>query len=395
MMYDFLRNKKLLIGTAFLILVGTVLYFIPKSIDFRLNQLRINVDNDSYTKLSSQSNQAHEVGYLIREKAEYVQGRISYNSELTNVKLRLKGDWLDHLQPNKWSFRIKLEEPLKDSLKVFSVQNPACRSYLNGYVFHQLLKQEGILSNEFRFVHLYLNDDSWGIYCLEEHLTSRMIANQNKEEGVILKFDDDDGFMKAHKDVETTTDGLIKKATIKVYGDAKKNANFKTEIDRAKKIMHDYQFQVDSVYDLFDAEAMGKYYALCDLTMGYHSMGWLNIRFYYNFNTGKMEPVGYDPYPILNSYKPYLGASVKTLDNNPFETSMIACSPLKNKGIEKAYYEALRKYSSKEFVQEFLKKNQVKLKYFEEEIQKEFPEYAYDYNFLLDRSKEIRSYLNR
>ena len=101
-------------------------------------------------------------------------------------KFRLKGDWLDHVRNNKWSFRIKLKEEMKDELKVFSVQNPKTRGFLNGYVYYQMLKEERVLTNEFRYVHLYVNDRSWGVYCLEEHLSSRMMSNQNKPIGVIL-----------------------------------------------------------------------------------------------------------------------------------------------------------------------------------------------------------------
>ena len=390
----FYINKRLLKWTgAVLLMLGlTTWYFFVRTPDYHLNQLKVYIENDAYLKLSAQQAHAHEVGHLVRTENDFVPGNVNYKNELISGKLRLKGDWLDHLQDNKWSFRIKLEDPLKDGLKVFSVQDPITRGYLNGYVFHELLKQEGILSNELRFTHLYVNDESWGMYCLEEHLSSRMIASQNKHDGLILKFDDKE-FFKVAIDSEASTDGLIKKAEIKVYGDAKKKKEFKDEVNRAKRIMHDYQYQVDSVYKYFDAEAMGKYYALCDLTLGYHAMGWVNIRFYYNFKSRKMEPVGYDPCPIVDVFKPYLGHQARNIHKDPFETTMIICSPLKDKNIEKAYIMALQRYSNEKFVRKFLERQKDKMEYLEGEIQKGSYNYEYDNNFLLDRAKELRGYL--
>ena len=67
--------------------------------------------------------------------------------------------------------------------------------------------------------------------------------------------------------------------------------------------------------------------------------------------------------------------------------------PLKNKDIESEYNKALHRVSGPEFVQRFMEKHKEYIAFLEKEIQKEYYMYEYDYNFLLDRAKEIREYL--
>jgi hypothetical protein len=216
-----------------------------------------------------------------------------------------------------------------------------------------------------------------------------MIANQNKPNGVLLKFSDNSFFAAGEG---TNTDGLIKEANIKVYGDAKKEKMHKAEVNFAKRIISDYQLRIDSTYNVFDANQTGLYYALCDLTSAYHAMGWINIRFYFNFETQKMSPVGYDAYPKMDWGKPYLGKHVYTTELDSFETKMIIYSALKNEVISEAYYQALNRVTQANYIQKFMNKHHAQLIFLEAEIQKEYA-YEYDYNFLLENGKEIQKTL--
>ncbi len=386
-----MTKKGKVIGISIAVLLGLLIaaYFFTRSPEFDLDKLQINIAENEYAFLEEFREKAFEIGRLERSPDDFVPADFNYNGDSFNGKLRLKGDFLDHLKEDKWSFRIKLDNPLQDGLQVFSVQNPESRGFLNSYVYHQILKEEGVLSNEFRFIEVFVNGDSWGIYCLEEHLTTRMITNQNKPNGVLLKFSDDSFFSAGEG---TNTDGLIKEAKIKVYGDAKKDKSYKKEVKKAEQIIKDYQYRIDSVYNDFDAGQTGLYYALCDLTTAYHAMGWINIRFYYNFETRKMEPVGYDAYPTLEWGKPYLGKKVYTTQLDPFETKMIIYSALKNEAISEAYYKALNRITDENYIKSFMERHRSQLQLLEVEIQKEY-DYQYDYDFLIARGAEIQEAL--
>ena len=386
----FLSNRIFQLTILLSIIVGgyfiwKLTFYVP---DYKLETLSLTLPDESYEKLSQLKDEARENGFLDRSEDDFVAASVDYKSQFSNAKVRLKGDWIDHLGHNKWSFRIKLENAMEDGLKVFSVQNPKSREFLNGYVFHKLLKQEGVLSNEFRFIHLKVNEESWGVYCLEEHLTNRLISSQKKPPGVIFKFSDNGYFQVAH-DESANTDGLIKSAKIKSYGGLNDGSDQFDLID-AQAIMLNYQLQSDNTFDQFDSIITGRYYALCDLTTAYHAMGWINVRFYYNYTTKKMEPIGYDPYPTLEWGLPYLGHHVETTNNDPFETSMIIYKGLKNESIKKAYEIELLRITEPSFVQNFIDKNRSDLEFLEGEIQKEYTDYKYDYDQLINRAAEIR-----
>jgi len=364
-------------------------FFVFRVPNFELETLSLNISSSDFDKLSELRDVALENDVLERSEDDFVPAIIHYRSQEKSGKVRLKGDWTDHLGYNKWSFRIKLKDEMDDGLKVFSIQNPRSREYLSGYVFHKLLEQEGILSNEMRFVHLKVNGNSWGAYCLEEHLSNRMLTNQNKSAGMILKFSDA-GFFQAEKSGESTND-LIQKAEINTYGGIDNH-----ELNsKAKAIISNYQLQKGGTYKDFDQTAMAKYYAVCDLATAYHAMGWINVRFYFNYETKKMEPVGYDPYPKLEWGKPYLGNNVESTNNNPFETTMIIYSALKDSAINAAYYSELERITHPNYVQKFMDENRAQLKFLESEIQREYWTYEYDYTELEQRAREIREALKK
>lgn len=358
-----------------------------------LETVSIDLSPADFDHLNQKVEDAHELGYYKKGDDEYVPAQITYRSHFSDGKVRLKGDWLDHFSANKWSFRIKQSKALASGIKSYSIQNPKARGFIDGWVFQQLMRQEGVMANEFRFVQLKLNQQNWGIYSFEEHLSQRMIDEQAGANGIILKFKDD-GFFKA--DIEKQpTDGLIKEAEIKVYGKLKDDPDFQDDIRFAKKLMRAYQLQVDSVYDYFNAEKMGAYYALCDLNSAYHAMGWINIRFFYNFETKLLEPIAYDPYPLLEWGKPYLGANVDKVNNDPFETTMIVYNALKYPKIRAAYDRKIKVYSDQQFVSNFLNSHQEQIQFYETELKKEYPDYQYDYSFLKENAKNIKTALEK
>lgn len=388
-----LKNKTFLFSLTFIGLVSVGIFWYLKRVpEFNLESLRIELDDAAYDKLSKFREVALEKGHLERSDDDFVPTSITYRSQLIDGKLRLKGDWLDHLATNKWSFRIKLDLPMNDGLKEFSVQNPACRDYVNGYLFYDLMKEEGIMTNEFRFIQVYVNSARWGVYALEEHLTTRMIRHKNRPNGVLIKFSDQNFFTTELKGESTI--GLIKEADFKVYGDAKKDEQFNDQIYRAKEIAQNYKDQTDSLYNDFDPKKMGKYYAICDLTAAYHAMGWINMRFYYNFETRLMEPVAYDPYPLFDWGKPYLGNNVdSSRAKDKFDPIRMVYKALENEEIHAEYMKALRRITAPEYIQKFMSKRSELINFYESEIQKEYKSYEFDNNFFRTNAKDIRNAL--
>ena len=380
--------KKLILTVLLLTILSFILWhFTYRSYDRNLDRVYLTIDSKSLKKLNKFRDIATEKGVLQRSKNDFVNVNVQYLDDSCSGKIRLKGDWVDHLKDNKWSFRVKLNTKLSDGLSTFSLQNPSTRGYLEGYVYQKLLQKNGILSNEIRFVEVFLNKKSWGVYILEEHLSQRMMSSQNKPAGIILKFDDSEYFKIASK--KESTVGLIKKAKIKTYG----LSNDSSQIERAKKILLNYQFQVDDLYSNFDSKATGLYYALCDLAVAYHAMGLINLRFYYNFKTEKMELIGYDAYPAIDWGKPYLGAELENFQERKFDAKSIIYSALKDSSIKHEYYKALNQITDSLYIQEFFDEEIELINYYETQIQTENYFYNYDKNVIFDNARAIRSKL--
>ena len=384
----FYKSKRIILFCGLIVLLFLSYIFFFRPANYNLEQIHLTLNESSFDRLADIRERAIEKGYLEREADDYVPAEINYLNQVVSAEARLKGDYLDHLGEEKWSFRIKLDDPMEDGLQIFSVQDPSCRGHLKAYVFYHLMRENGVVSNEFRIIELVVNGESWGVYFLEEHLSSRMIADSNRPPGVILKLRDQEFFEATIQ--EKSTKGLIATAEIKMYGDLKKSDKHKTELAEANQIIWAYQVQEPNVYDRFDPEVMGKYYALCDLTCAHHAMGWINMRFYYNFSSKQMEPIAYDPYPILDWGKPYLGANYESYENDSLDTKKVVFKALENDSIRYYYNYYLNAYLENDLMGKFLANHEEELMFFENELQKEHFSYEFDQEFFLEHVVAIR-----
>ena len=79
-------------------------------------------------------------GILLRSNDDEVKAKLRYSDKIYPIKMRLKGDWTDHLNGNQWSFRIKAKNGQTiNGLKEFSLQHPRTRVYINEYIYHKFL----------------------------------------------------------------------------------------------------------------------------------------------------------------------------------------------------------------------------------------------------------------
>ena len=74
------------------------------------SDIKINLNHENYEIIHKKRIEALKRGYLIKEKGDYVAGKIIFNNKRIKTKIRLKGDHIDHLGNNMWSFRIKLKD---------------------------------------------------------------------------------------------------------------------------------------------------------------------------------------------------------------------------------------------------------------------------------------------
>lgn len=266
----------------------------------KVPKLVIDIKFQDMQALYKKRNEALEKGILIKSDKDLVPAKIRYYDQTIKAKLRLKGDWTDHLTGEKWSFRIQLKGKSQlFGLRRFSIQHPKVRGYQGEALFFETLKHVGVLAPRYIFVDVVINGNRIGIMALEEHFSKEMLESNERREGVIVRFDESllwSARASKGSDFNDFVFHNYKSATIDAFKSSK--------IKKSKKLSSDYAVAVGLLRgfvngsipasEAFDAELLGKYLAVVELFGARHSVYWHNQRFYLNPITLKLEPIGFD-----------------------------------------------------------------------------------------------------
>ncbi|MGC9355316.1 MAG: CotH kinase family protein, partial [Mariniphaga sp.] len=244
--------------------------------------------------------EAFDKGVLVNEAEDYAGAVIFDGNEFLNGEIRLKGDLTDHIQGDKWSFRIKLKKDFAwNHVRTFSLQDPATRNFLHEWLAHQIFEREDVLTTRYGFVPVYVNNQSRGIYAWEEHFEKHLVESRNRREGPIVRFDET---LFWNRNMEINQTG--KQWDIDYFG-AARIAPFKEgstvsdsmktrQAVEAQKLLLQYKNCSMPVSEIFDIKVLAKYYALMDITQAYHGFTWHNQRFYFNPVICLLEPIAFD-----------------------------------------------------------------------------------------------------
>lgn len=367
-----------------------------------LADLRLQVDEKALQQLQNKRKQALRNGILETNDEDWVNGKIVDNTEgAQKVKLRLKGDWLDHLNGKKWSFRVKMKgQQSWNRMRVFSLHTPKARSFLYEWILHQFFEREDILTTRYDFTQLYFNDESLGIYACEEHFDKVLVESRARREGPIIKFVED-GFWAGIKrqlyeldgvdyDIKNT-ERLMETAEIRAFNESTLLNNEKLAADFrvAHTLLDQYRYGLKSPDEIFDLDRMAKYFAITDVMSAYHGVTWHNQRFYYNPVTQKLEPIGFD------GYADHIGKNIRLLGQGAFNRRRIDKEELHNKlfldrDFTELYIRYLYQYSDRDYLEQFFAEIREGLRFREQLLQEEFEEYEFDYERFRIISERVR-----
>jgi len=265
-----------------------------------LNALHIYAEPEHLSFFNAKRIEAFNKGVLVNEDEDYVGSVIFDGNEFLNGEIRLKGDLMDHIQGDKWSFRIKLKKDFAwNHVRTFSVQDPATRHFLYEWLAHKIFDREDVLTTRYGFIPVILNNQSKGIYAWEEHFEKHLLESRNRREGPIVRFDET---LFWNRIMEfNTTDSLwdvdyfaAAKITPFKEGSTTSDSLKNRQAVEAQKLMLQYKNWSAPVSEIFDIEKLARYYALMDITQAYHGFTWHNQRFYFNPVTCLLEPIAFD-----------------------------------------------------------------------------------------------------
>jgi hypothetical protein len=288
-----------------------------------LPTLYIDLGFEALRKIETKREEAVELGLLFSSNADFVPGEIRYENKVVRVDMRLKGDLMDHLDADKWSYRIHVKgDDHLFGMRRFSIQNPATRKYLREWGWLENLRREGVLAPRYQFVNVFINGTSKGIYALEEHFSEELIESQGRREGVIVTFDESDYWQRygqlmlplSSEDFITNfSDYRNSIIDTRRSSRVDKDPLLSKERNEAVGLLRAFQDGTLSSSEVFDISLMARFLAVSELWQTYHALYWNNVNFYYNPLTAKLEPIGFDgtsdPYNtsvLYSAYEPWL-----------------------------------------------------------------------------------------
>jgi len=364
--------------------------------------LYLYIDEYGMQKLNNKRINALKNNILETEDDDWVEVILFYNDEMMPAKVRLKGDWLDHLKGHKWSFRIKLKKGYNwRNMRTFSIQNPETRGFVLEWMAHEIFRAEDVLATRYGFIPVVLNGVEVGIYAFEEHFEKQIVENMRRREGPILKFSDE-AFWTGKKVGSIFYRGIdlpfFEASAIKPFKQSKTISSpvLYKEFLIGQNLLFEYKQKSKQAHQIFDLDNLAKYYALSDITRSYHSVVWHNQRYYYNPITSKLETIVFDGFtpigPFYFCHHPILGNLTENEIYTNDKSSQCNFHLFTDTSFVSKYIYYIEKYSEQKFIDSTNNTLFSKISEFEKLIQREFTTYKYDYKFL---NKNINAIKNR
>jgi len=366
-----------------------------------LPKINLEIDAEDLEKIEEKRLFAIEKGVLLSSGDDYVKTKISWNGDKSKAKVRLKGDWTDHLFGQKFSLLVNVsKKETSGGYTKFGIQNPVSRHYLDEWFVHEILKKEGILTTRYEFVDLYINDENKGLYAVEEHFTPELLISQGRKNGAILKFSEDDVWNIRYINNKRDIPGVpvYQASIIDAFSqdDLMEDEDLRKNYFRGRDLMYQYQFKEDKASKIIDTKKMAAYIALMDLCNGYHSLIWHNQRFYYNEKEDRLEPLVYDIFQessSLNEEQAFLFLGQQYVDNpNSYHTNT-SDFIFQDSSFVASYLFYLNKFSAPDYFDNEYNDVEDQLKLYEKEIHSEYDFYSFDLDFYRKKAELIRAAL--
>lgn len=318
----------------------------------KIADLNIDIKFKDWQTLSKFRDIALKNGIIDSSQKKFINGNVLFDNQESEAKIRLKGDWTDHLLGEKWSLRFKLEDNnYFNKIRKFSLQSPTTRDFQGQLIIDKMLKEFKILTPHNSLVNANINGEDIGIMFFSEHFSKELIESSNRRESVIIKFDESDLWASRLNNKIFESNEFSSKIV----------AFDMNKIIQNPKLMEDYKVAVGllrgflngslKAHEVFDVKLFGDFLAINDLWGESHGLIWHNLRFYFNPITSKLEPIGFDQ--MLYHNPDTLDLSEDWIADTEFISKI-----RKNGYIKLAYINTLRK----------LKRNMLNSEYLEQYI---------------------------
>lgn len=283
-----------------------------------LPTLVVDMNFTAYDSILDQREAVLRNGAYIPSGRDFVTATIDLDGVPIPVIMRLRAGvpvdkTIDHVgDDEKWDFEVRTRRDQQLlGMESFFLLDPADNNWLSQWAFARALADEGILVASYQFVRLVLNGDDRGIYALQEGFANGLLAGQGRPTGVVVWFDAD----------------LLWESIIQFEGDARaafadpvanlsatdfrffeidtfreeavsRDASLSAQADRAIGLLRALQTGELKPSVVFDREQYGRFLALVDLWGATQATSLVNLHYYYNPSTDRLEPLSSSANPL-------------------------------------------------------------------------------------------------
>lgn len=279
-----------------------------------------------------------------------------------SCKLRYKGDYLRHLKNKVWSFRLKNKKAQKwKGSKKLNFHHPGERLDINEYAFQKHMKAKGHLALDYDFTLVVKNKTDTQLYAYEECI-DRDYLNKRNLKGEILRFDEAPLFnwMMYHVPdsyPETLMNKFYMASDILKVGKVQDSIVLKEAIQKLSK----WRRGELKTSQVFDVEKTADFFALVDVWGALHSIGYNNIKMFYDQEKRKFELIATDGNSMLLD---------RLLINQKYQ---LFITFFKDELFRTKYLKCLDKYKDGRSVSAFLILNYVSIKSRADLIERYYP----------------------
>ncbi len=355
--------------------------------------LRIYIPNKSKNKLNTYISKALPYRIIPESSKKYIDAYYLTEEDTFEIKMKIKGDWNDHITPKKASFRFKLSGATYKGMTNFSIQHPKTRNFISEWFMHKMAEKEDVLCTKYSFINVVINDYNYGVYALEEHFEKHILENRNRREAPILKFDETGNWKVREEEYHNNFRHNIPYFESSITKPFKYNRTLKNNILRAQfiegtNLMELFKQGHLEIEDIFDIDELAKFYALVEFSGSYHSLYWHNRRLYFNPITQKLEHIYFDALPQLGDSS---NVMFDILNNREKEGTLIFDIPIvMNKKFKDRFFHHLTHITSPLYLDSLLTYLDSSINTYYTAISAETPEYIFDKKIVYDKAKQIR-----
>lgn len=298
--------------------------------DNGLPTIELVIPESSAAVLQRVRDAALERGIIMQTDADTVPAEFVSQGARLPAEIRIKGDWTDHVDEERWSYRIRLTAGSFRGMREFSIQAPKTRGYLWEWLVHEAARAEHVLVPRSTFLNVVQNGHAMGVYFLEEHFEKELLESQGRREGPIVVWDESVLWSTLLQEGNVPAKGVrafesqlqasahtAEAAEVRAFGEKRLssveglNRSLHAAIDQMKALralaLADQpetdrrrvleamdELRGRTLEELVDVERLGCAHALLSVFQVEHALAWHNMRFYRDPVQARLEPILFD-----------------------------------------------------------------------------------------------------